>query len=102
MSSSREIVQELIDKGVIEKFVQIKGRGRVSNRNIADLIQDLFLYILTMPEEKLIGLYDRGELNFYLLRMVQNQCQGLYSSYNKTYREWDRKRSDLIDVIDEE
>lgn len=103
MKSSREIVQELVDNQVIEKFVEIKGRGWVSSDNVADLLQDLYLYILSMPEKKLVGLYEREELNFYLLRMVQNQCQGLCSSYNKVYREWQKRKSALIDnVVDEE
>lgn len=99
--SKQEIVSELANNKLIEKFVEIKGRGWLISGTEQDLIQDMYLYILEMKEEKVVSLYTAGELPFYLCRAVQNQCRGIHTGYHKTYRSWSKNKIELFDIVDE-
>lgn len=100
--SKKEIVSELAKNRTIEQFIEIKGRGWLVPETEQDLANDLYLYILGMPEDKVCSLYEKKELYFYLMKMVQNQCRGVHTAYHKTYRNWSKNKTELFDLPDEE
>ena len=50
-----------------------------------DLIQDVYLLLLQKDDNLIVDLYERGELAYYLLRIVRNQLLSVNSSYYYTY-----------------
>jgi hypothetical protein len=51
-----------------------------------DLKSEVFLILSELPEEKLIGLYDRKELRFYIVRIMLNLVQNANNQFFKQYR----------------
>lgn len=51
-----------------------------------DLRQEVILIICELPDEKLIGLYERGELEFYTVRVMLNHLKNSSNSFSKKFR----------------
>lgn len=51
-----------------------------------DLKQEVAVIICSWPDEKIIGLEERGELSFYVVRMVFNMVSNKYHPFHKKYR----------------
>ena len=50
-----------------------------------DLIQDVYLLLLQKDDNLIVDLYERGELAYYLLRVVRNQLLSKNSPYYTKY-----------------
>jgi DNA-directed RNA polymerase specialized sigma subunit len=53
-----------------------------------DLKVEVFLVLLEMSEEKLFGLYERGEIRFYIVRTMLNMIKSDRSQFWKKYRNY--------------
>ena len=53
-----------------------------------DLKAEVFLVLCEMNEEKLIGLYERNELKFYIVRIMLNMIKSDRSNFYKSYRNY--------------
>ena len=51
-----------------------------------DLKSEVFLILCELPEEKLVALYDRKELKFYMVRIMLNLVQNKNNQFYKKYR----------------
>ena len=60
-----------------------------------DLIQDVYLLLLEKGDKLIVDLYERGELAYYLLRIVRNQLLSVNSSYYYKYIKLGAKSDDL-------
>jgi hypothetical protein len=54
----------------------------------ADLKSEVFLILCEMEEEKLIGLYQRNELKYYMVRIMLNMIKSDRSNFFKNYRNY--------------
>lgn len=54
----------------------------------ADLKAEVFLILCEMDESKLIGLYERNELKYYMVRIMLNMIKSDRSSFFKNYRNY--------------
>lgn len=50
-----------------------------------DLIQDVYLLLIEKSDKLIVDLYERGELAYYLLRVVRNQLLSKNSPYYTKY-----------------
>ena len=50
-----------------------------------DLIQDVYLLLLQKDEDLIVNLYNKGELGFYILKVVRNQLLSTNSPYYTKY-----------------
>ena len=50
-----------------------------------DLIQDVYLLLLQKDEDLIVNLYNKGELGFYILKVVRNQLLSKNSPYYTKY-----------------
>jgi hypothetical protein len=53
-----------------------------------DLKAEVFLVLLEMDKEKLIGLYERKEIRFYIVRTMLNMIKSDRSQFWKKYRNY--------------
>ena len=60
-----------------------------------DLIQDVYLLLLQKDDNLIVDLYERGELAYYLLRIVRNQLLSVNSSYYYKYIKLGAKSDDI-------
>lgn len=74
-----------------------------------DLKAEVFLVLLEMDEEKLIGLYERKEIRFYIVRTMLNMIKSDRSQFWKKYRNYteyegkeqaDIEQNNIIDVME--
>lgn len=53
----------------------------------ADLKQEVITIVCSWPEEKVIGLWERNELDFFVVRVILNQIQSSTSPFYKKFRD---------------
>ena len=83
--TKREIVERLADERVIENLAGTVCRGEDIN-DLNDLIQDLYENLLGKDEEKIVRLYEDGEMEYFVYRMITNQVYSKTSPYYKKYK----------------
>ena len=70
-----------------QKFIE-KCAKNILKKNIPfldDLVQDIYLQLLTKDDELAVGLYERNELRYYIARMLMNQLKSVNSPYYLNY-----------------
>ena len=69
-----EVVKQLAESSTVEKIVY-KLLNNSKNRFDApgDLVQDVYLLLLDKDDDLICNLYNKGELGWYILRIVRNQ-----------------------------
>lgn len=53
-----------------------------------DLMQEVILRICELPEEKIIGMHERKELEFYTVRVIINMCRNPRDPFSKRFRQF--------------
>lgn len=98
---------EIIDKLATEKALEtiVENVARISiNRDdtLKDLSQMLYLDLLEKDPKKIEDLYESGQLQYFLTRMVINNIESKNSPYYYTYKKYQMLSGpiDSIDVID--
>ena len=61
-----------------------------------DLIQDVYLLLLEKDEDLIVNLYNKGELGYYILKVVRNQLLSTNSPYYQKYIRF-QSHSDELD-----
>lgn len=84
----------MLNKIANEKTVETicKNIG-VSPKYFDDFVQEMYLILLEYDQNKLQEIYDKGQLNFFLTRIIKNQWCSKTSTFYTKYR----KYYDLID-----
>lgn len=87
MSITKEIIiTELAEKRKIEEF--IKNTAKTNAPSLDDLAQDIYVYLLEYDEDKIIGMYERNELEYFISRMITNQYISTSSPYYTKYKKF--------------
>ena len=91
-----EVVKQLAESSTVEKIVY-KLLNNSKNRFDApgDLVQDVYLLLLDKDEDLICNLYNKGELGWYILRIVRNQMFSDHSPYFYTYIRFHNLSDDL-------
>ena len=84
MCTHNQIIEEIYNEKIIERCLA-KYSKRMNGYN-EDVVQDIYMMILEMPEDKLLKLYNDNELTYYILTICRNQCTNIYSKSNKKYQ----------------
>lgn len=79
------VIEEIAKQKVVEKIVYQINRNE-NQEDLHDLIQDLYLILLSKPPELIQGLYERKELNFYIANICYTQIRSSSSPFHRTYR----------------
>ena len=81
---TKEGVVELVAReGWIEECIKTVSGG-VWRSEYSDLVQDVLVELL--DQEKIVGLYQRGQLRYYVMRIVRNNIQSNTSRFYYRYR----------------
>ena len=79
----REVVERVAKEGWVEECIKTVSGG-VWRSEYSDLTQDVLVELL--DQEKIVGLYQRGQLKFYIMRVVRNNIQSATSRFFYKYR----------------
>lgn len=86
----REIVDELARGRVVEEMVQ-----HIAHRSLTpelhDLAQEVYVALLCSDEERIEDMYRRGQLRYYIARIVTNQYRSSTSPFYTVYRLYGKK-----------
>lgn len=94
-----EVIEELAASATVEKIVYRLLTGSKNRPGFdapQDLIQDVYIYLLDKNDDLICTLYQKGEIGYYILRMVKNQLFSDHSYYFYKYLRF-RTLSDGID-----
>ena len=89
------IVDALGRQRRVERVAQLYAERRLDD-DLKDLCQIVYLHLLQMDEDKLRDLWDTGDIDFYLRRVIKTQLFGNRSDYEREVLRF-RKRSTSID-----
>lgn len=80
-----KIIQEIYHSELVDKVTSSFSSWLKNNKE--DFVQEIYLMILQIPEDRLISLYTKGDLYFYIVRIMKNQCFYYKSVFNKKYND---------------
>ena len=81
--TKEEVVERVAKEGWVEECIKTVSGG-VWRSEYSDLTQDVLVELL--DQEKIVGLYQRGQLKFYIMRIVRNNIQSNTSRFFYRYR----------------
>ena len=81
--STREVVEEIARSKLIQECILVVTGG-VWRAEYDDLAQDVLIELL--DQTKIIDLYKKGQLKFYIMRVVRNNIQSATSRFYYKYR----------------
>lgn len=84
--SKYEIINELATNKKIEQFVS--NTAKTNAPELDDLAQDIYLALLEYDDEKIEGMYERNELDFFIARMIVNQYISTSSPFYTKYKKF--------------
>ena len=78
-----EVVELVAKEGWVEECIKVVTGG-VWRSEYSDLAQDILIELLS--QEKIVDLYKRGQLKFYIMRIIRNNLQSSTSRFYYKYR----------------
>ena len=88
--STREVVEYIARSKLIQECILIVTGG-VWRSEYDDLVQDLLVEFLS--QEKIVDLYKKGQLRYYVVRVVRNNIQSATSRFFYRYRRFSLRNS---------
>lgn len=94
--TSTQIINELAKNKVIEKLVaNISPEGDSPDNK--DLSQLIYLTLLEKPNSLIEDLHSKGELIFYIIRIITKNVYSTTSPYYRTIKKFKNKTTDIDD-----
>lgn len=90
-----KVVKQIATEKIVEEIVKNIAKDS-TDEDLPDLIQDIYLTLLEKDEEWLQGIYDRGQINYFISRIVKNNINSKTSRWYYIYK-MKKKRTDRID-----
>ena len=81
--TKEEVVERIAREGWVEECVKVVTGG-VWRSEYDDLAQDILLELL--DQTKVVDLYEKGQLKFYIMRITRNNIQSNTSRFYYRYR----------------
>lgn len=77
----------------------------VSPKYFDDFVQEIYLILLEYDQEKLEAIYEKGDIKFFLTRIIKNQwcstTSPFYRKYRKYYEYADENKNNYINMDDD-
>lgn len=92
----RNIVTELAQARRVEDIVGRICRPCPDASALSDLSQMVYIVLLTYDAEKVVDLWERGQLDFFIVRVVLNQFRSRNSPFYHALREFSRRGTEEV------
>jgi hypothetical protein len=93
------IIEVLAKEKTVETLCTNMG---VEQAYIDDLVQEIYLILLEYDEDKLIKMFERKQLKFFIVRIIMNQYFSKNSPFYKKYKMYDQKQDYNKEIETEE
>ena len=87
----REVVEEIARTKLIQECILVVTGG-VWRSEYDDLVQDLLVEFLNQGK-KIVDLYEKNQLRYYVVRVVRNNLQSCTSRFFYRYRRFSLRNS---------
>lgn len=64
-----------------------------------DLFEEVILILLTYDHNKLLDVYLKGQIRFFISRILCNQYYSTHSYFYKTYKKYEVNKYHIADII---
>lgn len=95
----QDIVADLAQRHAVERIARNLVRAATAD-TVAELSQRVYVVLLTYPAERIEGMHERGELLFWIVRVLRNQYYD--GPFARTFRTYDRRAESLFTPLGEE
>ena len=93
-----EIITELYDSNFVPYHIKKLSRHGINDYDADDLEQYIYNYLLEHAD-KLVEVYEKGNINYYVLLMIKQQIKSKNSWFARTIRTKDEKQPKLNEGI---
>jgi len=87
------VVEILAQEQRVERLVRVICK--VTSPILADLAQVIYLALLEYDNDKVVELYEKEQINFFLVRIIKNQWMSSTSPFYRIYRKFSRQSNEL-------
>ena len=89
-----EIIEQLAREKRVETMLANIAKKPVSG-TMEDLCQMVYLILLEYDDAKIMDLWENGQINFFLARILLNQYRSTNSPFYKLFRKYESKATDI-------
>jgi len=89
----REVVELLATERRVERLIANVCRGPA--KGLDDLAQIIYEALLRYDEEALVSLYENEQINYFLVRIIENQFYSTTSPYHIQVRRFRMRTNDF-------
>lgn len=83
--TKNQILNDIIESQLIERCAST-FKVYLGNEYYLDYIQEMYLYVISMAEDKLNKLYSANQLNYYILSICRNNIVNPKSKFWRTHK----------------
>lgn len=83
---ARQIIADLARSGRVEQFVKAAAHTDTLGADLQDLCQETYCIMLEYKPEQIVDLWEHGDMDFFLARIITNQLWSKTSRYHYKYR----------------
>lgn len=94
-----EIVERIAKERRVETILRNIAKTPLT-ADLQDLCQMAYVTLLEFDEAKVVELWERGEMNFFIARILMNQYQSVRSPFFRIYRKRQRMQVPIEDYMD--
>ena len=96
--SINDIIQDIHNKQIVEQIVYTVGRDE-ERADLDDLIQDIYVILLTKQKKLIQKMYEAKELSFYIAQIAVRQLRSKTSPDDRQYKRSIKKAVTVIDSL---
>ena len=89
-----EMVAKLAQERRVETMVENIAKQPLS-ADLKDLAQMVYVILLEYDETKLLDLWEHGQINFFIARIILNQYRSVNSPFHKLFRQYGKRQEDI-------
>lgn len=90
MESKKQIVEILAREKRVEALVENIAHHSLT-ADLKDLCQMVYIILLEYDETKLLDLWEHGEINFFIARIILNQYRSSNSPFHAIFRKFQER-----------
>lgn len=95
----KKVVELIVKDKILDQIINNIAKD-AKDEDLNDLKQDIYLELLEKNEEWLFGIYERGQMNYYLTRIVMNNINSKTSPFYYRYRKYKRQEVQIDDTAE--
>ena len=94
-----KIVERIAKERIVESIIGNVVRDK-NDDDYKDLINDIYLELLEKSQDNLESIYNRGQINYFITRIVLNNINSVTSRYYYKYGKWKKNKTAIDETTD--